>query len=145
MSNWPTRSEWARARQASPGRLPDPPTALSEYATPAEIAALKLALRNRLTQLGTKTAHPFPFQRKCVARALELIDAGELPLQTRATEGAKDILAPFYARYCAARAATLKKLALPATDDDAWAQELQRRATAGKGVGRISHWNTKRK
>jgi hypothetical protein len=143
MTVWPTRTEWARARQtASNGKLPDVPTAISEYATADEIAELRTALRNRLAQLGEKKTHPYPFHRKCIRRALELIDRGELPLGVNSTEGAHDILAPFYARYCAARA-ELQAQALStqtAVDDEAWAAELQRRSR----VGRVRHWNTKR-
>jgi len=141
MTSWPTRAEWARARQtASRDKLPDTPTALSNYATPDEIAALKASLRNRLEELSRKTAHPFPFQRQCIRRAVELIDQGELPLSLKHTEGAKDIIAPVYARYVRARAELQAQAQKKApTDDDAWAQELQHR----RG-NRVAHWNTRR-
>ncbi len=109
MTTWPSRTEWARARQTASHRVTDTPTTLSEYATVEEIAAFKIALQNRLEQLGQKTAHPFPFQRRCINQALALIDANELPLQTKAVEGARDILAPIHARFYAARTEAQKK------------------------------------
>jgi hypothetical protein len=52
---------------------------------------------------GHKTAHPFPFHCACINRAIALVAKGELPLQTKATEGARDILAAVHAKFYAAR------------------------------------------
>jgi len=148
MTNWPSRAEWAKARRtAYHDRFPDTPTALANYATPQETAALKAALRERWKELGRKARNEpddktLPWQRRCINRAIQLIDANELPLSLEDTSGAKDIFAPFHAKYAAARAElherTLRKIEQTPIGDDAWTKELQRRS-------RVGHWNRRRK
>jgi hypothetical protein len=122
--------------------MPNTSKAISEYATAEEIDALNRALRERWKRLGQQMRKPgfdgeseFREQwvdRKSINRGLKLIARGELPILLDDYSGAKDLLAPFHARYEAAKAASWKRrkeeIAETPIDDAAWNAELQRRA-----------------
>jgi hypothetical protein len=134
--------------------MPESSTALSDYASPEEIAALQAAMRERWKELGRtlrrmqqmasmrdgEAAENLRWQRRCINCGLNLIEQGELPLVLEDCDGAKDILAPFHARYETARAELhkrkAKEIARAPIDDDAWAKELDRRERVDKWLNR---------
>ena len=130
--------------------LPDPSSSLADYATRDEIAALKIALRERWKLLGKRmrdlgkcdlAAHEIRANRKSINRGLNLIEEGELPIQVDDYSGAKDILSPFHAQYHAARDVLWKRKELEVAktpiNDEAWEAELKRRARVDQWLGRV--------
>jgi hypothetical protein len=166
---YPTRDEWAKERRTPYyDRFPDTPALLAEYATPEEIAALKIGLRERWRELGQKLRE-FPAKaepesreerlrtfaggerservrihdsRSSINAAIETIENGELPLYLENYSGSKDIFVPFHARYEAAKAElyerTLREIEQTPVDDDAWAAELKRREYVEECLANLS-------
>jgi hypothetical protein len=124
-------------------RFPSPSNSLAEYATAEEIDALKADLRKRWKQLGSKMRElsgkgaidvicNLKSDRSSMQWALPLVGQGELPRHSKTFSEAEDILAPFHARYEAAksklRECTLREIERTPIDDSAWNAELCRRA-----------------
>lgn len=145
-TTWSSRSEWANERRTPYyDRFPSPSNSLAEYATAEEIDGLKANLRKRWKQLGSKmrefsgnsasvVTRNLKSHRSSIQWALALIAQGKLPRHLEAFSEAEDILAPFHERYEAAKSklheCTLKEIERTPIDDDAWNDELHRRAMA---------------
>ena len=145
-TTWSSRAEWANERRTPYyDRFPSPSNSLAEYATAEEIDALKADLRKRWKQLGSKmrelsgnsasvVKRNLKSHRSSMQWALALIAQGKLPCHHEAFSEAEDILAPFHERYEAAKSKlherTLKEIERTPIDDNAWNDELHRRAMA---------------
>lgn len=144
--NWPTREEWAKQRRTAYYDLtPDVSEVLADYATTEEIAELQFAMRERWKQLGRKTRSEgsdddLSWKRRCINRGLKLIRNGELPFCLQDCAGAQDLIAPFKARYEAAKADLYETARLEIErrpiDDAAWEKELKRRAQVEKWLSK---------
>jgi signal transduction histidine kinase len=145
-TTWSSRAEWANERRTPYyDRFPSTSNSLAKYATPEEIAVLKAALRKRWRNLGKKmrklrgnaardVISDLKSHRSSLQWALALIAQGELPRHLETFGEAEDILAPFHERYEAAKSklheCTLKEIERTPIDDNAWNDELHRRAMA---------------
>jgi hypothetical protein len=138
-----SREQWAeRRRTPYHDLMPEVSDRIADYATEEEIAALKLAMRERWKELGRKARNEpenpddLPWQRRCINRGLKLIESGKLPFCLEDKAGAEDLLAPFHALYEAAKAELYERaseeIAQTPVDDEAWKRELRRRADRGR-------------
>jgi len=143
---WPTREEWAKRRRTPYIDLaPDTNWSIASYATPVEIEALKRAMRERWSELGSQMRqagekdaknengdNDFQLQRECINRGPKLIEEGTMPWSVEHYRGAEDLLQELQARYEAGRKAEIEKweaeVAQTPIDDAAWDKELKRRA-----------------
>ena len=114
--NFLTRQEWAQSRRSTcKDRVS---TRIADYATEAEIAALKAALVNRWKEVGKDNrGEDLRWKRMCIKSAINLVKKGQIPLYATSADV---LLAPFHARYEAAKAELVS--------DEVWAKELERRA-----------------
>lgn len=130
MSNlkWPSREEWARQRRAMYyDDIPAVSDEFADYASPDEIAAILAELKAH-----RRTVPPGPScERSGVNAAIRAVKAGQLPFPGEC-HGCKHIFAALRARHDAARAAAIEakrqEIEQTPVDDNAWQDELARRA-----------------
>ncbi len=102
---------------------------LSKYAAPAEVKMLAKAMRHRWKSMGkdarslSKDSYVY-WQRKCIERGLKTLRHGELPIFLEDYAGVEDLMAPFHARYSAARVAGREPVQTPTANSD-WIAQLE--------------------
>ena len=112
-----TREAWAQSC------MPKASSEIGDYATEAEITALKAAMVQRWRDLGSiHQGEDLRSKRICVRQALRRVERGKLPLFSEPTT--EDLLTQIRRRYAEARTNVYNALA---ADDEAWSRELQRR------------------
>jgi len=116
---------------------------LSKYVAPAEVKTLVKAMRHRWKSMGkdarslSKHSQVY-WQRMCIQRGLRTLRHGELPIHLEDYAGAEDLLAPFHARYSAARVAGREPVQCPTANTD-WIAELEQALKSDEG--RLSDLN----
>ena len=117
---WPLGEECSKQRRRCFFDLsPKISRSLSDYATPAEIDALIIAMRERWKELGREmrrlggkgeggTSELWQ-KRRSINRGLKLIRNGQLPILLDDYYGAEDIMAELHARHRAAQAAAYER------------------------------------
>lgn len=136
--NWPSREQWAKRRR-TPWGIPTTSSEAREYLTEPELRALIEAMRQRWRDLGRQMKQAASGERETIRerrqainRGINALEAGRLPVLAQEHIGAKDLMAPYLERYQQAVrkdwATVCRKAEARPVDDEAWQQELERRA-----------------